>query len=152
MTGASPTALPAAFQPLGVFHNVDCYPRLKIRKDDGHIEVQVRIFKPEKEDRCWICRYEIDWQTGTKRSYAAGVDSVQAILLAFQKIGIELYTSVYHEAGDLMWESFGKGYGFPVSKNVRDVLVVTMWIFKEKCAARRNGGDNGRAQAALGGG
>jgi hypothetical protein len=30
----------------------------------------------------------------------AGVDSVQAVLLAFQRIGIELYTSVYHEAGD----------------------------------------------------
>jgi hypothetical protein len=80
---------------------------LKIRKANGEVIVQIRIFKPEKDDRSWICKYEIDWPTATKKSFAAGFDSVQAILIAFQKIGMELYSSVYHECGDLMWETLG---------------------------------------------
>jgi hypothetical protein len=36
---------------------------------------------------------------------------------------MELYVSPYHLSGDLRWEKTGDGYGFPVPKNGRDMLV-----------------------------
>jgi hypothetical protein len=37
-------------------------------------------------------------------------------------IGVEIYTSRYHESGRLRWLTAGGGYGFPVSGNARDLL------------------------------
>jgi hypothetical protein len=96
---------------------------LKILDPDGNIEVEVRLFMPEKDDQAWICRYEIDWPTRVKRSFAAGVDGIQAILLALHKIGISLYASEYHKNGKLIWQDPGHGCGFPISNNVRDLLI-----------------------------
>ena len=95
---------------------------LKVYHADIEMDVQVRLYMPEQDDQAWICKYEIDWPTGAKRSVARGVDAVQAILLALYKIGIEIYTSDYHRAGELLWLARGRGYGFPVSKSVRDLL------------------------------
>jgi hypothetical protein len=78
---------------------------------------------PEEDDGSWWCRYEIEWPSGKKASAAAGVDSVQSIMLALQKIGVEVYTSDYHKSGSLTWIGSGRGYGFPVAANVRDLLV-----------------------------
>ena len=39
-----------------------------------------------------------------------------------QMIGAEIYTSKYHKAGELCWETPGKGYGFPVVPTLRDLL------------------------------
>jgi hypothetical protein len=54
---------------------------------------------------------------------AMGVDAVQALELALKMIGALIYTSDHHAAGNLMWEAQGKGYGFPVSRTIRDLLV-----------------------------
>ena len=54
---------------------------------------------------------------------AWGIDSVQAILLALQMIGADIYTSSYHKSGHLMFEEAGQGYGFPVPESLRDLLV-----------------------------
>jgi hypothetical protein len=54
---------------------------------------------------------------------SGGADSVQALLIALQMIGTNIYTSSYHESGDLFWGAAGKGYGFPVSANMRGLLV-----------------------------
>ena len=86
-------------------------------------QIDVSIYAPELVDGTWICRYKIDWPTQKRESFAAGVDSVQALCLALQKIGMELYVIPYHLSGDLRWEKFGDGYGFPVPKNGRDMLV-----------------------------
>ena len=51
------------------------------------------------------------------------LDSVQALLLALQAIGAELYRSEHHLSGRLLWEKEGGGYGFPVPRNIRDLLV-----------------------------
>ena len=48
---------------------------------------------------------------------AWGIDSVQAILLALQMIGADIYTSSYHKSGHLMFEEAGQGYGFPVPES-----------------------------------
>jgi hypothetical protein len=53
----------------------------------------------------------------------SGVDSVQSLLLAFQMIGADLYTSSYHKSGRLMFDEPGQGYGFPVPNSLRDLLI-----------------------------
>src|ERR1700730_2905182 len=94
--------------------------QLTVHTSDQNVGVEIRLFKPVNDDRSWICNYEIDWPTGTKKSYGAGLDAIQAILLTLQKIGIELYTSEYHENGTLYWLDRGDGYGFPVPRTVRE--------------------------------
>ena len=54
---------------------------------------------------------------------ASGLDSTQAIVIALQMIGAEIYTSNYHKSGKLFWETPGKGYGFPIAPNLRDLLI-----------------------------
>lgn len=85
--------------------------------------IDVRLFQPERDGNSWRCRYEIDWPRGTRKSFGQGVDGAQAIIIAMQKIGAELYTSTYHNAGHLRFEKHGSGYGFPVPKPMRDMLV-----------------------------
>ena len=96
---------------------------LKLRRDEDLFEIAIRVFAPEGAGREWSCRYEIDWPEGTEVMEAWGVDSVQALVLAFQMIGAEVYTSSYHKSGRLMFEQPGKGYGFPVPESIRHLLI-----------------------------
>ena len=47
---------------------------------------------------------------------------IQSIILALQMIGIDIYSSNYHKAGQLSLERQDGGYGFPVPYNTRDLL------------------------------
>jgi hypothetical protein len=96
---------------------------LAVRLPSGDNQVEISIHAPELQDGVWTCRYQIGWPNQNRASFAAGVDSIQALHLALQKIGMELYVSPYHLSGDLRWEKTGDGYGFPVPKNGRDMLV-----------------------------
>ncbi|WP_425330050.1 DUF6968 family protein [Terrirubrum flagellatum] len=51
--------------------------------------VPIRIFAPVVNEAHFLCRYEIGWPEGAWTSAAAGVDAVQALHLALQKIGVE---------------------------------------------------------------
>jgi len=95
---------------------------LKLRQGSNEIAVPVRIFAPQDDDNQWSCAYEIDWPEGTRKSAGHGADSVQALLLALEMIGSEIYTSDYHKSGCLFFEAVGCGYGFPVPTNLRDLL------------------------------
>src|SRR5580692_7211469 len=95
---------------------------LELRTGTSSVQFAVRLFKPEEKDGSWLCRYEIDWPKGRGVSFATGHDSMQSILAALQKIGVELYTSDGHRSGHLTWHGSHKGYGFPVTANVRDLL------------------------------
>ena len=97
--------------------------KLLIRSPEKETEVEIRLFQPVCEDGVWKCNYEIDWPTQTRKSFAGGIDSVQTLVLALQKIGTELYTSSHHEKSELIWETPGGGYGFFVPKNLRDMLI-----------------------------
>jgi hypothetical protein len=97
---------------------------LKLRRTDGEIEIPVRIFAPQAAStKTWFCHYQIDWPEGESTSRAGGVDSVQALYLAMQMIGSEIYTSSYHKSGKLYLDAPGSGYGFPVPTTLRDLLV-----------------------------
>lgn len=96
---------------------------LKIETSTGTIDVPVTIDAPQPDDRSWRCVYAIGWPELRWESAAYGVDAVQALDLAMRKIATELYMSQYHEAGTLRWERPGGGYGFPILKVSRDLLV-----------------------------
>ena len=53
---------------------------------------------------------------------AHGADALQALVIALQMIGAELYASEYHKLGQLFVEG-QQGYGFPVAQNIRHLLV-----------------------------
>ncbi|MGN6460342.1 MAG: DUF6968 family protein [Pseudolabrys sp.] len=96
---------------------------LKTKDGTADVAVPVSIFAPQQSEHGdWACRYEIGWPEKTRVMNAAGIDAMQALLSALQMIGTELYTSAYHKAGRLYWDEPGRGYGFPVPNNLRDLL------------------------------
>ena len=90
---------------------------------------KVTMHAPEDADGMWICRYTIGWPTAPEESFGAGVDAFQALHLTLQKIGIALYASAYHKAGILVFDRPGRGYGFAMPKNGRDLLIGDDKIF-----------------------
>jgi hypothetical protein len=97
---------------------------LKIRRGGTEIEVPVQIYAPARDaTSAWSCTYEIGWPEAPRRFSSGGIDSMQALLLALQMIGAELYSSKHHDAGELVWEREGGGYGFPVPRTISDLLV-----------------------------
>ncbi|MGO4525317.1 hypothetical protein AB4097_10690 [Microvirga sp. 2MCAF35] len=87
------------------------------------IPVPVRLYAPEGGGKHWSCRFSIGWPDGVDEDTSHGVDQVQAIILALQTISARLYLSDYHQSGGLYFETPGSGYGFPVPKILRDVLI-----------------------------
>lgn len=96
---------------------------LRIVEGEDEQEVIVRLFMPEDDGDAWKCAYEIGWPGKPRIYHAVGQDAVQALLLAMQQVGIELYTSAQHNAGTLVLDVPGQGYGFPVPPNMRDLLI-----------------------------
>ena len=97
---------------------------LKVRSQQGDVDVPVRIFAPvEDAERGWGCKFEIEWPNGADTMTARGIDAIQALEIAMKMIGAHLYTSKQHEAGELMFDKRGAGYGFPVPQNMRDLLI-----------------------------
>lgn len=89
----------------------------------GAVAVPVDVFAPEPDGNGWICRYQIQWPQKPWSSFGAGLDAVQALAIALQKIGVEIYSSDYHRSGLLAWGEPGSGYGFPVPASARDLLI-----------------------------
>jgi len=96
---------------------------LTFRQESGEQRLDIRLFSPAQRDNAWCCRYEIDWPEGTKAMEAWGVDAMQSLIMALNMIGTDIYTSSYHKAGALFFEAPGRGYGFPVPANIRDMLI-----------------------------
>ena len=92
--------------------------------DASKTQILIEIFAPTKhEDGTWSCLYEIGWPDGRRSFEGWGEDSAQALVMALEMVGAELYSSAYHQSGQLMWDKLGSGYGFPVLSNLRDSLV-----------------------------
>jgi hypothetical protein len=95
---------------------------LTLKRPDGDIEIPISISAPKHEGDAWSCIYEIGWPEGKESITAWGHDSAQALVVALQMIGAEIYSSAYHKSGDLMLDAPGGGYGFAVVGSIRDLL------------------------------
>lgn len=95
---------------------------LILKNESENIDIIVNIFAPIKGDKDWSCRTEIHWPDGVYEFIGYGIDSIQALDIAMQGIGMRLYFSDYHKSGLLSWGDDYRGYGFPVPKNARDLL------------------------------
>jgi len=87
------------------------------------VEIPITVHLPQHGKHDWICAYDIAWPDGTRHGFGYGIDSAQALLLALHAIGTDIYTSDYHQSGQLYWERPGQGYGFPVPRTIRDLLI-----------------------------
>ena len=96
---------------------------LKLRDANSNIDIPIEIFAPEQQSMDWVCRFEIGWPDGKLERHASGFDAVQALLLALQMIGTQIYASDLHASGNLEWLKPGFGYGFPVPAGIRDLLI-----------------------------
>jgi hypothetical protein len=96
---------------------------LKLWQGQDGVDVLVRVYAPRTDGPNWKCDYEIDWPDGTRKFAASGLDSMQALILALNMIGSEIYASEHHKAGNLSSGESWKGYGFPVPQNLRDLLI-----------------------------
>ena len=96
---------------------------LTVETPDGDMPVVIRMFLPEPIETTWDCRYEIDWPEGTIKSHTQGNDALHAIELAMQKLGTEVYMSRYHHEGKMWWIKPWVGYGFPMPKEARDLMI-----------------------------
>ena len=85
--------------------------------------VRISVHLPKQDGNGWSCGYDIDWPDRSRQSEAAGIDAIQALNIAMQKVGVELYTSQHHAQRSIEFEGPGKGYGFPVPRSMRDVLI-----------------------------
>lgn len=80
-------------------------------------KVTVLIGKPEPypDGRDFYCPYQILGIGAERVRYAGGLDSAQALILALNKIGADLYASAEAKAGQLSWTTGGDvgDLGFP---------------------------------------
>lgn len=93
---------------------------LQIEGADGLTAVAVRLHAPESREGHWVCRSEIHWPERVRTLEAGGYDAAQALYLAMQMIGTELYFNAHDEPGRLSFWGDWKGYGFPLPSNLRD--------------------------------
>ena len=85
-------------------------------------KVKVEIYRPVEIDEVhWQCNYTIHWPDQKKDWCAAGIDSMQALILAIHQVGIEIYSSDTVKRGDLVWHEPGGGFGLPLPKNCVDM-------------------------------
>lgn len=91
----------------------------------GSRRIIIFLGKPEKfpDSDDYYCPYQIIGLGAEKVRYAGGIDAVQALQLALNMIGADLYTSAESKNGELSWEGGKKGeLGFPVPDTIRDLL------------------------------
>lgn len=96
---------------------------LTCRHGAADVTIPVSIYAPTAGDRCWECSFEIGWPEGATARVVRGIDGVQALYLAMQRVAMELYGSEYHRRGALRWTQPGQGYGFPAAKGGYDDLI-----------------------------
>ncbi len=96
---------------------------LTYKTSTANIDIPIIVYLPQRGEHDWNCDYDIAWPDEKRRGFGYGIDSTQALLLALHAIGTDIYTSDYHQSGQLYWEKPGRGYGFPVPSIIRDLLI-----------------------------
>jgi|SRR5690242_16778541 len=95
----------------------------ELKKYDGKkVEILIGKPRPMADGQDYFCPYKIDGVGNGRVSYAMGIDGIQALLLALQKIGADLYTSKEMQQGELEWMGGGeRDLGFPLPDSIKDL-------------------------------
>jgi hypothetical protein len=97
---------------------------LTLERNGTSVSVLITIALPVERGGSWYCSFTIGWPNSPEIGETGGADGIQAMFNALQMIGLKVYASPYHQSGRLRWgTSQGLGYGFPVPKDSRDLLV-----------------------------
>jgi hypothetical protein len=91
---------------------------MKVGRRD--VEVPVTVYAPVDKGDHWRCDFTIGWPDKPRHGHGNGIDSAQALLIALQFVGLELYVSKAHKAGKLKCPGRRAGYGFPLPRTIRD--------------------------------
>ena len=95
---------------------------LKLQKGGTAQDVPIRLSWPISDGKAWDCQWEIGWPDLPRANSGRGVDAIQALMNALTMIGAERDASEAHKSGWLSWRDDWRGYGFPLTVNLRDVL------------------------------
>ena len=90
---------------------------LLIDNDDAK-RLEVNIYAPTEDGPDYRCLYEIiDVGRAARSGYALGVDSLQALLLAIQRAGVDVAVSQYAKEKRLFWNGQNDDLGVPLPKS-----------------------------------
>jgi hypothetical protein len=92
---------------------------LTMEIDGREVEVPIALYAPVDKTDHWCCEFEIGWPDKPTRGKGNGIDAVQALLIALEMIGINLYASEAHAQGRLKLDEPHGGYGFPLTSALR---------------------------------
>lgn len=83
-------------------------------------DMRIELHAPERLDRDFACAYRIEGPRTRKRGRVLGVDGIQALQLALERIGADLRASAEFEAGPLRWLDMDEP-GFPLPATIADL-------------------------------
>jgi hypothetical protein len=79
--------------------------------------VTIGLPQPTPGHQDFYCPFRIDWPGGERASYSIGIDTMQALTLALQSIGSDLYSSPEYLSGRMRYLGM-KNLGLPVLSNM----------------------------------
>ena len=87
-------------------------------KVDGK-EFACRFLRPVLDDQDYRCDIEIDWPKPCTFKHAYGVDEVQALLLAMQRVHVDLLAARENSGKLVSWLD-QRSLGLPIPNTARD--------------------------------
>jgi hypothetical protein len=93
----------------------------------GHVLIEIGIpFEVKFEHPEYWCPYRITGIGSGRVRRTVGIDAVQALMLALQIIGSDLYACEEYKTGRLRWvtNDWSRSLGLPVFESCRDLLPV----------------------------
>src|SRR5687768_7719017 len=83
--------------------------------NDKEACIELRIFSPAPDGQDFRCKYEL-FESGVlmQAGHALGVDSLQALLLAIQRVGVDVSVSDYAQQRRLFWNGENDDLGLPL--------------------------------------
>ncbi|MGH6840622.1 MAG: DUF6968 family protein [Methylocella sp.] len=92
---------------------------LKILKSPT-AEVTVSIGRPFLDGQDFKCEYTIEWPEHKQHAYSMGIDAIQALMLALQRLAADVSFSDYAKSKQLVWLEPEGGFGLPLPPDLTE--------------------------------
>ena len=90
--------------------------------DGSPVTVELGLPYADGENPDYVCPYRIRGMGSGRVRCSFGIDPIQALMLAMQVIGTDLYSSDEYRSGSLRWFKPHDDLGLPVLPSFEDVL------------------------------